>query len=95
MTVAAGAVSGILPSNGLENGAPDGVRIVNTQTQETVDSLSYEGDIPNVTEDTAEGLIDMGEGGLARCPDGADTDQNAQDFAVTTTLTPGSPNICN
>jgi large repetitive protein len=89
------ALTGVLPSNGLQNGSPDGVRVVNTSTGDTVDSLSYgSGTIDGVTEGmSAEN--DIGAGTLARCTDGADSDDNSVDFTITQTATPGSSNICN
>lgn len=95
VNVASGAVSGILPSNGLQNGSPDGVRIVSNLNGETIDSMSYgQGTIDGVTEGmSAEN--DVGDGTLARCSDGADTDNNSNDFTITQTATPGSSNVCN
>ena len=95
VTIAAGALSGALPSNGIQNGSPDGARIVHTLTGEVVDSMSYgPGNIAGVTEGmTAEN--DGGEGTLARCTDGADRDDNSIDFSLTMTATPGAPNQCN
>ena len=95
VSVDASAVSGLLPSNGLQNGSPDGVRIISNLTGDTIDSMSYgQGTIDGVTEGmSAEN--DIGDGTLARCNDGADTDNNSTDFTVTQTATPGSSNICN
>ena len=80
----------------IQNGAPDGIRLVNTQTNEVIDALSYEGE----TEGLSEGGVaptesDLGDGSLARCVDGADRDNNAEDFTFTTTPTPGTANQCN
>ena len=91
------AISGLLPSNGLQNGAPDGVKLVNTRTQDVIDSLSYEGDIAGVSEGVGVQAMgsDLGDGGLGRCPDGADRDDNSQDFSQLEQLTPGQINTCD
>ncbi len=95
VNVASGAISGVLPSNGLQNGSPDGIRVVNTQTDEVVDSMSYgQGSITGVTE-VMSAENDQGAGTLARCVDGADTDDNSVDFTLTATATPGASNICD
>jgi hypothetical protein len=93
VNVAQGALSSTLPSNGIQNGSPDGARIID-QNGETVDSVSYGGNMPGVTEGTSA-LNDMGAGTLARCRDGADTDDNGVDFTLTSTPTPGAPNQCD
>ncbi|MGK0358487.1 MAG: hypothetical protein ACI9U2_000776 [Bradymonadia bacterium] len=83
-----------LPNNGLQNGAPDGVRIM--RGGEFVDGLSYEGAMDGVTEGTAlpDDVFDPGEGSLSRCPDGADSGDNAADFSLRDS-TPGVENACN
>jgi large repetitive protein len=92
--VDASAVQGVLPSNGLQNGAPDAVRIIHNPTGDTVDALSYEGNISSSSEGTATMVDDLGDGSLARCIDGADSDDNQEDFTFTETVTPGSSNVC-
>ena len=95
VAVAPGAISGVLPSNGLQNGSPDGVRIISNLNGETIDSMSYgQGTIAGVTEGMSS-ENDVGDGTLARCTDGADTDNNSVDFTLTQTATPGSSNVCN
>lgn len=88
-----GVLSIPLPNNGLQNGGPDGVRIV--RNGEFVDGLAYEGGMDGVTEGTAleADASDRGEGALTRCPNGADTDDNAADFTVNPP-TPGAANMC-
>ena len=99
VSVAAGALSAEVPLNFIQNGSPDGVRLVHTETGEVIDAVSYEGDVALALE--GEGLSldasDRGdvEGSIARCVDGADTNNNAADFAFTSTLTPGASNQCN
>ena len=91
--VAAGALRASLPNNGIQNGTPDGVRLVSANG-EVIDSVSYGGALMGVTEGTSA-LNDSGAGTLARCRDGADTDDNSVDFTLTATATPGAPNVCD
>ena len=80
----------------IQNGDPDGVRLVNAQTNEVIDALSYEGELEGLTEGGVPlAESDRGEGSLARCIDGADRDSNQEDFTLTSTPTPGTPNQCN
>jgi cytosine/adenosine deaminase-related metal-dependent hydrolase len=81
-----------LPANGLQNGAPDGVRIMRGNAR--IDGLAYEGAMEGTGEGAA-GIADPGEGALARCPDGADGNDNATDFLLVAMPTPGAPNACN
>ena len=89
-----GVLNLVLPNNGLQNGAPDGVRIM--RNGEFVDGLSYEGAMDGVTEGTTlpADLADIGDDALARCPDGADSGDNAADFSLRAP-TPGAANACN
>lgn len=80
--------------------------VTNANAHLLLDSLSYEGAVDNATigeqhfnmqegPNSASGFADRGtgqEGSLARIPNGVDTDHNVNDFAFTTTLTPGAPN---
>ena len=85
----------VLPdTNLIQNGAPDaiGLRLDST----LVDALSYEGDSgAPYTEGSGAGLEDTAatDEGLARCPDGSDTDANNVDFALRA-ITPGAANNC-
>ena len=88
------ALSGSLPSNGIQNGSPDGIRIVHTVTGDVVDSMSYGGEMAGITEGSPT-VAENDPGSLARCTDGADQDNNELDFTLTSTLTPGAPNQCN
>src|SRR5215207_1105438 len=73
-----------------QNGAPDGARIVTGGT--TVDSVSYEGAMPGVTEGTSAPTdTAQPNQSIARVPDGCDTDQNGTDFQLVTS-TPGASN---
>ena len=78
-------------SNLIQNGAPDGLRLVLAGT--TVDALSYEGDTAGATEGSGTGLEDLAGDGLSRCPDGNDTDANNVDFSLRA-ITPGATNSC-
>jgi endonuclease/exonuclease/phosphatase family metal-dependent hydrolase len=78
----------------IQNGAPDAVALVNGDT--IVDTVSYEGEVPGYTEGAAGAPTDPGTTGsdglgIARMPDGCDTDQNALDFQVAA-ITPGAGN---
>jgi hypothetical protein len=89
-----------------QNGAPDGIALVDTGAGTLLDALSYEGPITNATIGGAtynlvEGTALPAEvadsntaaGVLIRNPDGRDTNDAAADWAFTTTLTPGAANI--
>ncbi|HUH14493.1 MAG TPA: ExeM/NucH family extracellular endonuclease [Gaiellaceae bacterium] len=80
-------------TNLIQNGAPDGLRVM--LGSETVDALSYEGDTAGSTEGSGVGLEDTAaEGeGLSRCPDGADSDVNNVDFSLRA-ISPGAANDC-
>ena len=89
-----------------QNGAPDGVALVDTATDALLDALSYEGPITAaqigpVTVSLVEGTVlppsvadsNTVAGSLARNPDGRDTNDAASDWVFTTTPTPGAPNV--
>ena len=78
-------------TNLIQNGAPDAVAL-RTIGGVLVDALSYEGSVPGFTEGTGAGAdTDDPFVALSRLPDGADTDDNAADFA----LRCGSPGAAN
>jgi uncharacterized protein len=83
-------------TNLIQNGSPDAIGL-RTASNELVDTLSYEGDSgAPYTEGSGTDVGDVdepGDDGLSRCPDGADTDQNADDFAFRS-ITPGAANDC-
>jgi endonuclease I len=91
---AAGALSVVFAAaqDNLQNGAPDGLRLVQGAT--VLDGLSYEGVIPGVTEGALGGGTDnpAGPQALARSSSGTDTGDNDADFAPVGTLTPGAAN---
>jgi hypothetical protein len=89
-----------------QNGAPDGVALVDVAAGALLDALSYEGEIRaatflEYTFDLVEGTplpVDVAdsntiEGSLIRHPDGRDTDDAASDWRFTTTVTRGAANV--
>jgi hypothetical protein len=88
----------------LQNGAPDGVALLEGTT--LLDALSYEGAITaasigtqtyNLVEGTALPAAvedsNTAAGSLIRNPDGKDTDDAASDWSFTTTVTRGAANV--
>lgn len=89
-----------------QNGAPDGLALIETANDVLLDALSYEGAISAATIgtkvfDLVEGTllpVDVADsntvdGTLARIPDGSDTGNAAHDWSFTTASTPGTTNI--
>lgn len=80
-------------SGSIQNGgtSPDGVLLLSGTA--VVDALSYEGNIPLLTEGDALNLADLNapQSGLSRIPDGADSNINSADFQ-SVCITPGSAN---
>jgi len=89
-----------------QNGAPDGVALIDTATGALLDAISYEGEIRAAvigaqTYDLVEGTplvatvadSNSTDGSLSRIPDGRDTNDAASDWAFTTTKTPGAANV--
>lgn len=108
VTVAAGALV-LTPfvSDAVQNGAPDGIALVDVSTQIVLDSLSYEGAMTAATLTGWPTQVNLVEGtvlpttvadsntiqqSLARLPNGGDTNNAVVDWAITTTLTPGAAN---
>ena len=105
------ALTGTLAAGGhldvpieLQNGAPDGLALLDGMT--LLDSLSYEGAITAATVggqtyNLVEGTVlpaaiedsNTVAGSLIRNPDGKDTDDAAADWAFTTTVTRGAANV--
>ena len=88
-----------------QNGAPDGVALIDTAGGDLLDALSYEGSITAATIGSATYNLVEGNalpaavadsntaaGSLARIPNGADSGDAATDWAFTTTITPGAAN---
>lgn len=103
-TLAAGAY--LVVEVELQNGAPDGVALLDTARQALVDVLSYEGAMNealiggqtyNLVEGTMlpETVADSNtvDGSLIRNPNGKDTNDAAADWAFTTTVTKGAANV--
>ena len=89
----------------IQNGAPDGMALVDTSGPTVLDALSYEGSITaakltgfaapvNLVEGTATTALDNNTtvAALCRSPNGQDSDNAAADWKVCTTLTPGAAN---
>ncbi len=89
-----------------QNGAPDGLALVDTDDGALLDALSYEGGITAaVISGTTYSLVEgttlpatvadsnSEAGSLSRIPDGADTNDAAADWVFTTTLTRGTANV--
>jgi hypothetical protein len=92
----------------VQNGAPDGLALVDTSTHTVIDALSYEGSITAATITGITGTVSLVEGtalaaatadnsttaaSLARLPNGTDTNNASTDWKVTTTPTPGTANV--
>jgi hypothetical protein len=88
----------------LQNGAPDGVALIDTASGTLLDAFSYEGEITTATisgqtyslvEGTAFAAADSNtvDGSLSRIPDGTDTNNASTDWAFTTVKTPGAANV--
>jgi len=92
-------------TNNLQNGAPDGIALVDTGSSTLLDALSYEGSITaaaipglgsvSLVEGSAATAVDsnVSAGSLSRLPDGFDTDDAASDWALSSTPTPGTANV--
>jgi hypothetical protein len=91
-----------------QNGAPDGVALIDTASGALLDALSYEGEITaamidGVTYNLVEGTplpatvadSNTTDGSLSRLPDGSDTNDAATDWAFTATKTPGAANVAS
>jgi hypothetical protein len=89
-----------------QNGAPDGIALIDTTSKVLLDALSYEGEITAATidgqaYDLVEGTAlaatvadsNTVDGSLSRIPDKQDTNDAASDWAFTTTKTPGAANV--
>ena len=96
----------VVVASDAQNGAPDGLALVDTASMTLIDALSYEGEIRAAqidaqTFDLVEGTAlaaDVADsntidGSLIRSPDGTDTDNATSDWAFTTTVTRGAANV--
>ena len=89
-----------------QNGAPDGVALIDTASKALLDAFSYEGEVTaatidgqayNLVEGTALAatVVDSNtvDGSLSRIPDRQDTNNASADWAFTQTKTPGAANV--
>ena len=91
----------------VQNGAPDAIALVDTNTMQLVDALSYEGSI-TAGMVTGLGVVSLVEGAaladatadsntvagsLCRLPNGNDTNNAATDWNFTSMPTPGAANV--
>ena len=89
-----------------QNGAPDGLALINTTSGDLLDAFSYEGAITaavigSKTYSLVEGTVlpdtvvdsNTVNGSLIRSPDGKDTNNAASDWAFTSTPTQGAANV--
>lgn len=103
-TLAAGAYL-VVQKDG-QNGAPDGIALIDTTTKALLDAFSYEGSITAAVVDgqtyslvegnpLAATVADSNtvEGALIRNPDGHDSEDAATDWVFTATPTPGAANV--
>jgi hypothetical protein len=92
-------------TDNIQNGAPDGLALVDTSGPTVLDALSYEGSITaakltgfgapvSLVEGTATSAADTNTSvaALCRSPNGQDSDNASADWKVCTTLTPGAAN---
>ncbi len=92
----------------VQNGAPDGIALINKTTGTLVDALSYEGAMTAATVTGLPGMVSLVEGtvlpvavadsntvagSLCREPNGVDTNNAASDWKFSTTITPGAANV--
>jgi hypothetical protein len=107
VTVAGGALSNNpgWTQDAIQNGAPDGMALVDVGSQTLLDAIAYEGAMTNVqltgfsgtsslVEGTPTGVSDSNTaaGSLCRMPDGADTDNATVDWAFCANASPGAAN---
>lgn len=108
VTVPAGVTK--IPTKGatdqIQNGAPDGIALLDKSKHQLVDALSYEGSITaatlmgetgtfNLVEGTAATAVDSNTaaGSLCRNPNGRDTDNANADWVFSVQPTPGAANV--
>jgi hypothetical protein len=96
----------LTPTTGkIQNGAPDGIALINKAKGELIDALSYEGSVPltaiaslpvpmSLVEGTPTSAADSDSipGSLSRLPNGVDTDEASVNWAFSAAPTPGAPN---
>jgi Lamin Tail Domain/Bacterial Ig domain len=92
----------------IQNGAPDGIAVIDPVTMTVIDALSYEGAltaamlpgfaapvsfVEGTALDPAVADTNGGSRTLCRSPNGGDTNSAAADWAACTTVTPGAANV--
>jgi lamin tail-like protein/Big-like domain-containing protein len=92
----------------IQNGAPDGLALIDSVTHTVLDALSYEGSITAAQLTDFAAPVSLVEGNalpaatadsntvvrsLCRNPDGKDTNDAATDWTACATLTPGAANV--
>jgi hypothetical protein len=97
-------------TNAIQNGAPDGIALIDTTTTTLIDALSYEGaitmaNLPGFAAATSlvEGTVlatavadsNAVPATLCRMPNGSDTDNANVDWKVCSKVTPGDVNALN
>jgi len=93
-------------SNNIQNGAPDGVALLDIAAPALVDALSYEGAIGAAQFDGIPGTFDLVEGtpataadsnssagSLVRFPDGEDSGDSDSDWSFVAPASPGAANV--
>ncbi len=110
LTLPLGALMTPLPTstNDLQNGAPDGIALIQVWTHTLIDSLAYEGGITAAVINGATGTYNLvegtalsasvadsntGTGSLIRNANGMDTGNDNSDWTFTSTPTPGATNV--
>jgi hypothetical protein len=94
--------------NNIQNGAPDGLALINTGSRTIQDAFCYEGPMTAANINGFSGTRSLVEGtalsaaiadsntvpgSLARLPDGTDNNNAAADWNFTSTPTPGAANV--
>jgi large repetitive protein len=107
VTLPAGMMRFAIANDTLQNGAPDGVALINTASGTMIDALCYEGSMMAATITGVTGTVSLVEGtvlaatmadsntmpnSLARVPNGTDTDDANTDWRLSATPTPGAAN---
>jgi cytosine/adenosine deaminase-related metal-dependent hydrolase len=107
VTTPTGTLRLALAGNTLQNGAPDGVALVDTSTSTLIDALSYEGPVTAAQLTGITGTVSLVEGtvlpvatadsntveaSLSRLPNGRDTNDAANDWRLSSVPTPGAAN---
>jgi hypothetical protein len=78
--------------NNVQNGGSNGDAILLRDGTKTLDSMSYEAIVNGITEGSNHAGEESDVESLSRMPNGMDTDQNGDDFALTVAPTPGVAN---